>query len=106
MKLIIMDLRIFIQISMLCLSDVEQNQEWNPLHNELKLNPVSRTNESGHCTREGIRRGPMPISRGITKGDKLASVILSPSILKGGKWSLSIPRDNTSLRLCSSMEGR
>ena len=47
----------------------------------------------------------MPPSRGITKGDKLASVILSPANLKRGKWSLSTPRDNTSLRLYSSMEG-
>ena len=47
----------------------------------------------------------MPPSRGNTKGDKLTSVILSPANLKGGKWSLKIPWDNTSQRLCSSMEG-
>ena len=47
----------------------------------------------------------MPPSHGITKGDKLTSVILSPANLKGGKWSLKIPWDNTSQRLCSSMEG-
>ena len=47
----------------------------------------------------------MPPSRGNTKGDKLTSVILSPANLKGGKWSLSIPWENTSLRLFSSMKG-
>ena len=41
--------------------------------------------ESGLYAREGIKRGPMPPSRGLAKGDKLSPVILDPSKSKGGQ---------------------
>ena len=43
------------------------------------------TYESGISARKGIKRGPMPPSRGLAKEDYLSPVILDPSKSKGGQ---------------------